>query len=98
MRKLKLTLDDLAVESFVTHEGTEPAGTVHGQWHPSMGCDTVNATCDGGDTCGGATCDGVNHTCALSCDTCDQYHCGTIQGYDCTNLLGCHSEECTLGC
>jgi hypothetical protein len=98
VRKLQLTVEDLVVDSFVTDAEAHGAGTVHGHWHPTRGCDTVNATCDGAYTCEGATCNGVDQTCALSCDTCDQYHCGTIQGYDCTNLLGCYSEECTLGC
>jgi len=88
MRKLTLSLDDLVVESFATGDEALRRGTVVGN-AVSIGCDTINATCDGAATCGGV----AENTCALSCDTCDQYRCGTIDGYDCTNAVGCASGD-----
>ena len=64
MRKLKLELDELSVESFDTAKQKEERGTVHGR--------DLTECCSGADgftcylSCGG-TCD----TCAASCDTCD---------------------------
>jgi len=55
MKKIKLNLDDLKVESFVT---TPEAGGVQGYSCPS--CAATCATCD-------ATCP---YTCPPSCDTC----------------------------
>lgn len=59
MKKLKLVIEDLAVESFTTADGTAPRGTV--QAHATeMGptCD-LDQTC-GPETCGGAYC--ILHT------------------------------------
>ena len=100
MKKLSLALDELVVESFATGGESRREGTVHGHGGYTPRCDTVNATCDFGDTCGGATCGGVaENTCAPSCDTCDVYRCGTLQGYDCTNYLNCMSDDgqCATG-
>ena len=94
MKKLSLNLEHLVVDSFATGNEAHTPGTVIGNWKPTHLCDTVNATCDDGATCGGATCGGgAEYTCALSCDTCDQYRCGTIAGYDCSNMIGCASED-----
>jgi hypothetical protein len=73
MRKLKLDLEDLSVESFATTpEPHREAGTVFGQQCTCYtqctcpGCPTCDASCNG--TCGG-TCAG---TCDASCNgTCD---------------------------
>lgn len=54
MRKMKLDIDQLAVESFSIKEGgTDGRGTVHGN--------AVTRLCSAIDTCGGSTC-------AFSCD------------------------------
>jgi len=90
MKKLTLELEDLTVESFATGAELQQGGTVHGHLGYTPRCDTVNATCDDGNTCGGPTCGGVaEDTCAASCDSCDVYHCGALQGYDCTYFLNC---------
>ncbi|HEX8904154.1 MAG TPA: hypothetical protein VF771_04890 [Longimicrobiaceae bacterium] len=77
MRKLKLELDDLQVESFQTDESLPGLGTVHA--HVSAVCTGANGnTCNGLNTCdGAATCDGA-YTCNfLSCDSdCDTNRCG----------------------
>ncbi len=85
MRKLKLDLEELAVESFATTpESRGEGGTVFGQNHCTCytqctcpGCPTCDASCNG--TCGGtcatcaASCNGTcGATCAASCyGTCD---------------------------
>lgn len=61
MKKLRLVVDDLRVDSFVTRQETEDRGTVQGY---------VSARCTYQGTClGGATCDGVGATCSPN-DTC----------------------------
>jgi hypothetical protein len=89
MKKLKLDLEDLAVESFATTpEPRAEGGTVFGQQCTCYtqctcpGCPTCDASCNGtcGGTCGG-TCDAsCNGTCGGSCDyscagDCDPYSC-----------------------
>jgi hypothetical protein len=67
MRKIRLEIDDLTVESFNTAESKEKnAGTVHGnaysQWEGCIISDGVSAcaTCDGG-------CPADTRTCFASC-------------------------------
>ena len=76
--KLKLNLDDLAVDSFDTSRRPEKRGTVFGE---QCTCYT-QCTCPGCPTCDNtcnATCDA---TCAYTCDdatcpyTCDDASCG----------------------
>ncbi|HEU4455538.1 MAG TPA: hypothetical protein VFR81_20915 [Longimicrobium sp.] len=59
-RKLKLHVEELAIETFETTDAAEGAGTVHGH----------APTLDGGETCNGGS------TCWDSCDgVCDSYYC-----------------------
>lgn len=74
MKKLRLELDEISVESFHTQGAAGEPGTVHGNqeggedaaaitgW--SWLCGSCNATCDGGATCplscGGAAPTGCN--------------------------------------
>ncbi len=71
MDKLKLTLDDLAVETFDTTSVAREKGTVVGEQQCT--CQTV-CTCPGCYTCDATcpqTCD--DYTCANSCGgTCEQ--------------------------
>ncbi|HSU15122.1 hypothetical protein [Longimicrobium sp.] len=100
MKKLSLSVESLVVESFTTANGPKGAGTIIGHIGYTGRCDTVNATCDGGNTCGNATCGGVlEQTCVESCQSCDVYHCGTLDGYDCTYFLNCMSDngQCPTG-
>ena len=85
MRKLKLALEDLAVDSFATDAPVHEHGTVHGE--------IISRVCSGGEnTCEGPTCGGTaEDTCALSCDTCDHYRCPT--GDECTIYLNCMSND-----
>jgi hypothetical protein len=65
MRKLKLELEELSVESFDTAQETEERGTVHGNYVTQF-CSGANGfTCF--ESCGGSCAD----TCGASCDTCD---------------------------
>lgn len=67
MHKLRLKLDELAVESFSISPGMQNRGTVR------AGSDTEYDTCHGQATCGG------QNTCWDSCDgVCGSYFCGTI--------------------
>lgn len=95
MRKLKLDLDQLVVDSFSTQVRPKRGGTVHGQvctcytqCDTCPGCPTCDASCNG--TCGGATCAGTcgggtcgGATCAGSCDASCGGTCGATC-YDCT--------------
>jgi hypothetical protein len=66
MKKLRLELDELAVESFATGEDEMATrGTVAG--HISTRCTGGAMTCDDGNTCvpAGDTC--ANDTCYISC-------------------------------
>ena len=78
MRKLRLQLEDLRIESFTTTSSQKEKGTVFGEQCTCQtacscpGCPTCDASCNG--TCGG-TCAGTceascNGTCDYSCDTC----------------------------
>jgi hypothetical protein len=64
MRKLRLHMDELRVETFVTGEANG-VGTVHALTGP--------IACSGGYTCGGD----VPSCPALSCDGCGSDRCGT---------------------
>jgi len=85
MKKLKLQLDELQVESFQTARGHATRGTVQGNAPPTsmctdyidctwdFGCETQVASCNGscGNTCD-ATCGSCNGTCYGSCyGSCD---------------------------
>ncbi len=65
MKKLRLELDELQVESFTIDRGEDERGTVEG--HISARCSAGDRTCNGGDTCvNGNTCGG-EVSCAGSC-------------------------------
>jgi hypothetical protein len=95
MKKLKLKLEDLRIDSFTTTTTEKKKGTVFGEqctcWtqcgqNTCPGCPTCDASCNG--TCG-ASCNGTcGATCAGSCyGTCDwscDYTCGdSCGGYTC---------------
>jgi len=86
MRKLKLELDELFVETFTTDALEVPTGTVHG--YQSLGCSRNlpdGPTCNEANTCGGDTCDGL-YTCNyLSCDI----NCGSYKCDDTVIATGC---------
>ena len=99
MKKLKLHLDDLQIDSFQTTAAEKPKGTVFGEQCTCYtqctcpGCPTCDASCNG--TCA-ASCYG---SCAVSCDfscggTCDAlcetfgYSCGgTCDGLTCPTAI-----------
>ena len=82
MKKLKLEIDALAVESFDTHAVAESGGTVRGMASYPDGCFPPSNSQDPFiDTCGYATCAG--NTCWYTCgDTCG---CGVT--------VGCQPQE-----
>lgn len=93
MRKLKLDLDHLVVDSFNTEAPPRREGTVFGEQCTCYtnctcpGCPTCDATCNGGATCY-ASCNG---TCDASCNgTCDVYCGGTQYDATCRNYGTCH--------
>jgi hypothetical protein len=85
MRKLRLDLDALDVESFTTDLASSAAGTVQGllSVYCTPECDTVNQTCNYA-SCGGPTCYGNGDTCFNSCGDCGSYYCeGGSAGFSC---------------
>jgi len=99
MKKLKLNLEDLKVESFETTKGNNARGTVFGQ-ASLPGCVTqyLQYTCD---NCGGGTNDcPSNVTCMTDCgqqecqptgvyyESCDQ-GCGDPETYACSGYPYC---------
>lgn len=80
MKKLRLDLDSLEVESFDTAEADEKRGTVQARATAYPGGPSCVNTCNVNDwtcwescgygTCAGATCDG-----AWTCPTCEQTIC-----------------------
>lgn len=84
MHKLRLRLEDLAIDSFATTYVKREKGTVYGEQCtcPTActcpGCPTCDASCNG--SCGGVSC--IN-TCVQSCyGTCDAT-CGSTCDYTC---------------
>ena len=90
MRKLKLDLDQLAVDSFDTASPAPKGGTVFGE---QCTCYT-NCTCPGCPTCY-ATCNG-QATCANTCaNTCDDYTCAASCNGTC---VGCGTDWTDCDC
>ncbi|WP_420128328.1 hypothetical protein [Longimicrobium sp.] len=97
--KLKLNLEDLAVDSFDTMRPAPKKGTVFGEQCTCYtqctcpGCPTCDASCNG--TCGGtceASCNGTcGGTCEASCN-------GTCAGASCgASCFGtCEYESCNF--
>jgi hypothetical protein len=96
MKKMKLNLEQLAVDSFDTSAAAEKRGTVFGEQCTCPtnctcpGCPTCYESCNGtcGDSCYG-TCAG-QHTCDGTCDSCyftqcanSCYGCPTVSGAPC---------------
>ncbi|HEX6036667.1 hypothetical protein [Longimicrobium sp.] len=72
MKKLKLEVENLVVESFRTKEAEAPAGTVFGE---QCSCYSV-CTCPGVPTCEETDCAGTCGGCCTVCwDTCDGATC-----------------------
>jgi hypothetical protein len=76
MKKMKLNLEQLAVDSFDTSAAPQPRGTVFGEEYTNLThCSCPgHPSCDGYDTCQGSpSCDGVctytqgNDTCDITC-------------------------------
>jgi hypothetical protein len=90
MKKLRLELDSLAVESFDTAAAQKPKGTVFGEQctcntmcaqQTCPGCPTCDNTC--AYTCDDATCPACP-TCAASCNgSCEATCYGTCGEYTC---------------
>jgi hypothetical protein len=94
MRKLKLDLDQLTVDSFDTEARAERSGTVFGEQCTCYtncscpGCPTCDASCNGTCNTCNASCNG---TCDASCNgTCDIYCGGTQYDYTCRNIGTCN--------
>jgi len=84
MRKIKLDLEALSVESFATGEEKPAAGTVQAHVGTAL-CNTANQTCEDA-TCGGEQTCGAEYSCADSCGACNTYNCGTPPD---SNILAC---------
>ena len=98
MKKFKLQLDDLLIDSFSTTPVRKEKGTVYGEQCTCRtacscpGCPTCDASCNG--SCGGASCYGTCDascygTCDASCNgTCDASCNGTCD-YSCDGGYTC---------
>jgi hypothetical protein len=105
MKKIRLELDTLAIESFETTGPVEARGTVQGHIPPysyQIYCSDGN-TCVIGNSCFescGATCDATAcGTCATNCGTCQATQCGTC--YDascCPTYCGTCDPYCCCTC
>lgn len=109
MKKLKLDLDNLRVDSFDTTpaEGNGGRGTVFGHAESfQYGC-TDGASCDScAGSCGTceASCCGTCNTCYTNCGTCpcdyscngSCYSCGGSCDYSCGGT--CDQYDCTARC
>jgi hypothetical protein len=88
MRKLKLQLEDLMIDSFTTTPAEKAKGTVFGE---QCTCYTA-CTCPGCPTCYascGGSCDATcNGTCGATCD----WSCGGTCEYS------CNGDTCVAGC
>ena len=82
MKKLRLEIDALAVESFATDETLEAAGTVRG--HGPNDTAPANYTCGAEGSCGPYTCGDLR--CVIETDN---YHCGIGTGTAATACGGC---------
>jgi hypothetical protein len=102
MKKMKLNVEALAVESFDTSGDAPKRGTVFGEQCTCYtdctcpGCNTCdescNGTCAGQHTCGGQNTCGGQATCDATCDTC--YYTGCAYScFDCptgsSGICGC---------
>ncbi|HEU4884528.1 MAG TPA: hypothetical protein VFT45_19895 [Longimicrobium sp.] len=95
MKKLRLHIDDLRVDSFETDATRGERGTVHA--HVSCRCTNAQgATCGGGASCnGGQTCDtdcsGITYVDSCPCNPGDSYNCATADA-------SCNSPSCVYSC
>jgi|GEM_PF-1740193 hypothetical protein len=104
MRKLRLHLEQLNVESFATMPGSVPAeGTVHGNM-PAGGPlvdDPISPDCaGGGDQTACGVCVGPTYSCPVTmpCLSMATQCCPvqTVEGYTCpyTSVFSCDRTEC----
>jgi hypothetical protein len=91
--KLRLDLDDLAVDTFDTTRGEKSRGTVFGEQctcQTACNCETA-WSCPGNASCG---CDSLGHTCQNSCvGTCGCYTWMT----ECQCAPTCGATACNEG-
>jgi hypothetical protein len=85
MNKLKLELDDLAVESFDTTCGNNDRGTVVGEQQLCT-CPTA-CTCPGCPTCDATCPDTCVHTCADTCGGLSYCYC--VSQWETCPVRGC---------
>src|ERR1044072_8240282 len=95
MKKFRLQLDDLLIDSFSTTTVRREKGTVFGEQCtcPTAcscpGCPTCDESCNGG--CGPPCSVSCNGPCDYSCGgTCDYYCGGTVNDATCNNYGTCH--------
>ncbi|HET6229731.1 MAG TPA: hypothetical protein VFE05_06580 [Longimicrobiaceae bacterium] len=100
MRKLKLDLEALVVESFVSTPTEQRKGTVRGHYYTELTCqfDVCGRTQAGACNSYDLGCDSGEYTCDQDCTgyggwTCGGYH--TCDGYPCaiSDATNCH--RCT---
>jgi hypothetical protein len=90
MKKLKLRLDDLRVDTFDTSAGRKEKGTVFGEQCTCYtqctcpGCPTCYASCNGScdASCNGTCGDTCDASCQGTCDYCGPSYANTCDGFN----------------
>ena len=97
MKKVKLNLDDLKVESFATTpDSLGGRGTVFGQ-DPTWATCEFQETCAPYNTCVGFTC--ADQTCSPGCEPSGGGTCGPVQTcFTCIGLGTCPDPTCGVTC
>lgn len=76
MRKLRLDVEQLTVDSFVPQDGRFARGTVHGQSGDTFACETGSGnTCDNVTPCSVCNDDGTGSNCGCSFGCSDNGQC-----------------------
>ncbi|HEX6371612.1 MAG TPA: hypothetical protein VF006_22015 [Longimicrobium sp.] len=99
--KLRLSPEDLSVDSFDTMQARQAKGTVLGEQCTCYtqctcpGCPTCYDTCEGRQTCGASCADTCPQTCVYTCidDTCAAWCGGTADTY-CNCGATCGQTDC----
>ena len=100
-RKLKLQLDDLRIDSFVTNPGEKQKGTVFGEQCTCYtnctcpGCPTCYATCQ---HCGGTHDVSCNGTCAGTCEASCNGTCAGTCDASCNGTCDYSCDTCGGSC
>ena len=99
MKKLKLSVEDLKVQSFNVNENNSNGGVVANNPTPYSGClETCGISVCVGEcltdagTCVGTCNDTCGNTCGNTCNNTCQNTCGVTCGQNCVTVDGCQTD------